>query len=215
MSHLAFDTIVLAGGRSSRLGSVPKAELVVEGVTLLARTLAAVSSSRRVVVVGPRALKLPPTGVLHAQEEPPFSGPAAAIAGGLAALRHDAELRGEVGPGEVTLVLACDMPGIGPAVPRLLRGLNDNPEADGVVAVDDDRLQPLAAGFRTSRLASVIAPLEREDSLGGLPVFRLIDELNLAPIDVPPGSTADVDTWEDAQRLGAAIADEPQREETP
>ena len=33
-----FDAIVLAGGRSSRLGGVPKAGLVLDGQTLLERT---------------------------------------------------------------------------------------------------------------------------------------------------------------------------------
>uniref|UniRef100_UPI0039EF6021 molybdenum cofactor guanylyltransferase n=1 Tax=Sinomonas sp. G460-2 TaxID=3393464 RepID=UPI0039EF6021 len=50
---LAFDAIVLAGGRSSRLGGYPKPRLVYEGVTLLDRALGAVSAARRVAVVGP------------------------------------------------------------------------------------------------------------------------------------------------------------------
>lgn len=215
MPKLPFDAIVLAGGRSSRLDAVAKAELVVDGETLLARTLAAVSAARRIVVVGPSGLAVPAAGVLHAREEPPFGGPAAAIAAGLSVLRHDARLRVGAAPAEATLVLACDMPSIGLAVPILLRGLDDNPEQDGVMAVDSDRLQPLAAGFRTSRLASAIASRTAGGPLDGIPVFRLLDGLNLVPVDVPRGSTADVDTWEDAQRLGATVAGEPQQEETP
>ncbi|MFD1214070.1 molybdenum cofactor guanylyltransferase, partial [Arthrobacter sp. GCM10027362] len=50
------DAVVLAGGRSSRLGGVPKALLEFEGRTLLRRTLDALSGARRIAVVGPPEL---------------------------------------------------------------------------------------------------------------------------------------------------------------
>jgi molybdopterin-guanine dinucleotide biosynthesis protein A len=193
------DAIVLAGGRSSRLGSVAKAELLVEGRSLLARTLDAAAVARRIVVVGPEKLRLP-AGVLHAREEPAFAGPAAGIAAGLDALDS---ARATSAPSEAVLVLACDMPHLDQAMPRLLRGLVDNPETDGVIAVDEGQhLQPLAAGYRTSALTRVLAHLAAARPLADLPAFRLLDTLYLTPIDVPEGSTADVDTWEDARRLG-------------
>ncbi len=201
---LPFDAMVLAGGASSRLGSVAKAELVADGATLLERTLAAVSGARRTVVVGPEPSQRLPAGVLLAREDPAFGGPASAIAAGLAMLAAGG------GSSDVTLVLACDMPNIGLAVPRLVRGLGDNPEQDGVIAVEADRLQWLASGFRTARLASAIGA--RGGALDGMPVVRLLDGLNLVPIDVPPGSTADVDTWDDARRLGVIRAGSPRKE---
>ena len=36
---MEFDAVILAGGRSSRLGGVPKAGLVYDGATLLERSL--------------------------------------------------------------------------------------------------------------------------------------------------------------------------------
>ena len=72
-----FDTVVVAGGRSSRLGGTPKALLPVAGSTLLTRTVDAVLPLGTVVVVGPEDLPLPPH-VLRVREDPPFSGPAAA-----------------------------------------------------------------------------------------------------------------------------------------
>lgn len=206
---MPFDAVILTGGRSSRLGFTAKSEFLVGQQTLLERTLDAASAARRIVIVGPapipgeRDARLPaavaPSSVLRAREDPPFTGPAAGIAAGLAALAADA-----AAPVDATLVLACDMPGIALAVPVLMDGFRDNPNSDGVLAIDaDGRLQPLAAVFRTSSLASAIAASERSGSLAALPMFRLLDGLRLVPIGVPDGATADVDSWDDAQRLGA------------
>ncbi|WP_043436145.1 NTP transferase domain-containing protein, partial [Arthrobacter sp. I3] len=78
---MEFDAIILAGGRSSRLGGVPKSGLIYDGATLLERSLRAAGAARRTVVVGPDPGGLP-GGVLTCREEPPFAGPAAAIAAG-------------------------------------------------------------------------------------------------------------------------------------
>jgi hypothetical protein len=42
-------------------------------------------------------------------------------------------------------------------------------------------------------------------------MFRLLDHMSLVDVSVPCDSTADVDTWDDAVRLGA----HPPREQTP
>ena len=106
---MEFDAIILAGGRSSRLGGVPKSGLVYDGATLLERSLRAAGAAGRTVVVGPDPGGLP-GGVLTCREEPPFAGPAAAIAAGLAALAADHASR-HAAAAPYTLVLACDMPG--------------------------------------------------------------------------------------------------------
>lgn len=128
--------MILAGGRSARLSGVPKAGLLVDGSTLLALALRAARGARRVVVVGPDPGTLPDS-VLNCREEPPFAGPAAAIAAGLAKLaenaadpaRDDESAAGGPaadpddagrGPAPLTLVLACDMPRAAAAVGVLL-----------------------------------------------------------------------------------------------
>lgn len=204
------DAIILTGGRSSRLDFVQKSEFVVADRTLLQRTLEAVGDARRVVIVGPVPTTGLPDTVLCVQEQPPFGGPVAGIFAGLTALAESSTVSSDA-----TLVLACDMPHIGRAIPRLLRGLVDNPESDGVIAVDSgERLQPLAAGYRTARLASALAAGIDSGSLAAMPVFRLIDGLNLTPIDVPVDATADVDSWDDAHRLGvrAPVSSSPNGE---
>lgn len=217
---MEFDAVILAGGRSSRLGGVPKAGLMVDGATLLQRALHAARDARRIVVVGPDTGDLPP-GVLGCREHPPFAGPAAAIAAGLTALTaQGAGAQGSAGrPGEaaaespapLTLVLACDMPRVAGAVTALLDTASGNPGAapagagDGVVAVSaDGRTQPLVGLYGTAALQRAVADAARRNTLEGGSVFALLASLELRTIPVPPGSTDDVDTWDDASALGAA-----------
>lgn len=192
---MVIDAIVLAGGRSSRLGNVPKAGLAFRNRTLLQHAVDAVGFARATVVVGEGDL---PAGVVSAREEPPFGGPAAGIAAGLDRLRGFQQT-----PADFTLVLACDMPSAAAATAALRRALVAGVDSDGLIAVDDaEHPQPLAALYRTAGLASAVA--EQGGQLHGLSVFRLISKLSLTPIAVPSGSTDDVDTWEDAARFAIA-----------
>ncbi|WP_035749295.1 molybdenum cofactor guanylyltransferase [Arthrobacter sp. 35W] len=213
--------IVLAGGRSSRLGGVSKAGLEFEGETLLARAVAVargaladsapaasgaaagpepVAEPGRIAVVGPAeaSAELLPAGhgCRLVREEPPFAGPAAALDAGMRAL---ASTSGRV------LVLACDMPGAGTAVVALLRWLEEHPESTGALAVDGGRDQPLAAIYPAEALRSALAAIDATRGLQNAPVHPLVARLEaagVARVDVPAGSTADVDTWTDAAALG-------------
>jgi molybdopterin-guanine dinucleotide biosynthesis protein A len=187
---MIFDAIVLAGGRSSRLGGESKAGLLVDGRSLLARSLDAAEGAQRIVVVGPSQPL--PVGVLSAREEPAFSGPAAAIAAGMGALPA-------ASASDFVLVLACDMPGSAAAV-RALRAAGA-PRADGAIAIDaDSRPQHLAGLYRSASLSAAIE--RRGGELANLSVRALLGELELTPTPVPAGSTDDVDTWADAARWG-------------
>ena len=181
-----------------RLGSVPKAGLIYQRQTLLERTVTALRHARRIVVVGdtdPRSL---PGQVLTTREDPPYGGPAAGIAAGAAVLAAS-----DPAPSDYTIVLACDMPRVEAATAKLLELLPENSSADGVIAVDgEQRRQPLAAVYKTAKLAAALSAQRRSGELGGLSAFRLIAGLDLAPVTVPPGSTDDIDTWEDAAKFG-------------
>ncbi|MCY0904806.1 molybdenum cofactor guanylyltransferase [Arthrobacter sp. H14-L1] len=215
--------VVLAGGRSSRLGGTAKAALTIGGVSLLARTVAAVGDSLRsrqravsnvpLIVVGPaeqlRSLLGPcaaagtalltPTEnrseqpLILVREEPAFSGPAAALAAGLGRLITLA------GSGNYVLVLACDMPRVSAVLPALL---DRSIAADGVLATDQGRDQPLAAVYRIAALSDAIDRARRAGALANASLFSLIASLEVARTEVPAGSTADVDSWADAARLG-------------
>jgi molybdopterin-guanine dinucleotide biosynthesis protein A len=187
------DAIVLAGGRSRRLNEVPKADLAYGQSTLLEHALAAVSFARATVVVGAATVPIP--GILTTREEPAFGGPAAAIAAGLQKLSDSYSE-----PSDFTFVLACDMPAVASATAALRDALVGT-FSDGLIAVDaQQHPQPLAAVYRTASLAAAAAA--HTGNLEGLSVFRLISGLELTTIAVPPGSTDDVDTWDDAARFG-------------
>ncbi len=207
---MEFDAIILAGGRSSRLGGVPKSGLIFDGATLLERSLRAAGAAARTVVVGPDPGGLP-GGVLTCREDPPFAGPAAAIAAGLAALAADrAGRRAAAAP--FTLVLACDMPRSADAVRALAEALaahaagppeRDGP--DGVMAVSaDGRKQPLAGFYGTAVLQRSVADAASRNRLENASVFALLARLDVREVRVPPGSTDDVDTWDDASALGVS-----------
>lgn len=228
---LDFDAVILAGGRSSRLGGVPKQSLMYDGDSLLRRSAAAAVGARAAVVVGPDDWDVP-AGFLRCREEPAFGGPAAAIAAGMTAL---AGAGGRRPP--LTLVLACDMPNVGRAVAALKAALRSgglaagvpaagqvaaaesdtaapaagvpvDAESDGVVAVSEDgRRQPLVGFYSTTALQRSVAELESTGRLINGSVRALLASLDVQLVAVPAGSTADVDTWNDAAALGVAGPD--------
>ncbi|TVU66909.1 molybdenum cofactor guanylyltransferase [Paenarthrobacter nitroguajacolicus] len=208
---MEFNAVILAGGKATRLGGVPKPALKYDGATLLTHALQAARGASAVVVVGPEAEALPGE-ILRAREEPVFAGPAAAIAAGLAALKTSASSQAW------TLVLACDMPHASGGVELLWAALASHPGVEGAMAVSTDgRKQPLLGAYRTAALEREVAAASEGDGLTNSSVFRLLARLNLLDVDVPAGSTDDVDTWEDAAALGIDYeleADVKSQEET-
>lgn len=200
------DAVILAGGRATRLGGVSKPDLMVGGQRLLTTTIAAARAAgcERIVVVGPSGLEA--HGCLHAQEDPPFGGPVAALAAGLDALGGRGAPEGRVsrpGPGDV-LVLACDMPDAGSAVARLVSARRANPDADGVCLVDASGVtQWLAAVHDRSALDRALDAMAAPDgdraSLHGAAMRRLAASLDLVAV-ADGGSTHDIDTWGDLGR---------------
>jgi molybdopterin-guanine dinucleotide biosynthesis protein A len=202
-----FDAVILAGGRSSRLGGVPKPQLMYDGETLLARALGAAAGAAKTVVVGPDPGGLP-AGVMACREDPPFSGPASAIAAGLGALAADRSGT----PSPLTLILACDMPHSAAAV-RVLRsnmdvtaaGFNAASGRDGAMAVTPEgRKQPLAGLYRTDSLLRAVDEARLRAGITDASVFSLLARLDVRLVTVPSGSTDDVDTWDDAAALGVS-----------
>jgi molybdenum cofactor guanylyltransferase len=143
--------IVLAGGRSSRMGT-PKAALEWHGSTLLRRTAGILSrvTGGPVVVVRAPGQPLPalPPGSCVVDDPREGLGPVQGIAAGLAALADQAE---------IAFVSSTDMPFLHPAfVRRVLRAAEEG--ADVGLPVARGYPQPLAAAYRTA-LAPLAAKL--------------------------------------------------------
>ncbi len=141
--------MVLAGGRSSRMGT-PKAALEWHGSTLLRRTVGILArvTGGPVVVVRAAGQPLPalPPGVEVVDDPRDGVGPLQGIAAGLAAL---------AGRSDVAFVSATDLPFLHPAfVARVLRAL-DSERADVALPVARGYPQPLAAAYRTALAPAV------------------------------------------------------------
>jgi molybdopterin-guanine dinucleotide biosynthesis protein A len=177
-----FDAVVLAGGISRRMSanSTDKTGLDVGGASLLDRAADAVAAAARIVVVGqPR-----PVGrsVVWTLEEPPGSGPAAALMAGLAGVEA-----------EVVVVLAADLPFAATAVPRLVAALATQ-TADATMLVDESgRRQPLLAAYATAALRARAADGPWADRS----VRDLVAPLRVVEVTALPDEALDCDTPDD------------------
>ncbi|BDZ37448.1 molybdenum cofactor guanylyltransferase [Microbacterium suwonense] len=192
--------VLLAGGRASRMGGIDKPGLLIDGMSMRDRAIAAVRSvdAAPVVVVGPESEARADAGaggasVTWARENPPFSGPAAAVVAGLGAVGADAP--------EWTFLLACDLPRPDVAVARLVQGIRGLPsESDGACLVDETgRPQWLTGLYRTVALAATASALP--DRGRDQPVRALLAGLDVAMLSDPGAGARDVDTWDDYERL--------------
>jgi molybdenum cofactor guanylyltransferase len=205
--------VVLAGGRSSRMGS-PKAALEWHGSTLLRRTVGilARATDGPVVVVRAHGQELPdlPKDVLVADDPREGKGPVQGIAAGLAALR---------GHADAAFISSTDLPFLHPAfVRRMLSVLQDDAGTDVALPVARGFRQPLAAAYRVS-LAETAARLVAEGRLRPAFLFEqcaveTLDDANLkrdpvlAALDPDLDSVVNVNTPADYHAARARPAPE-------
>jgi molybdopterin-guanine dinucleotide biosynthesis protein A len=183
-----YDAIVLAGGRSSRLAGQLKPQLSVGDATMLERVLSAVRLAGNRIVVGP--VQPVPRGVGIVCEEPPGSGPVAALAAGLPHI---------VAP--VVVLVAADLPFLTSGlIAPLLAALADEAGADAAVLVDESgRDQYLLGAWRVGPLRAALAGLE---PLPGRAMREVLGALQVTRVEVPaptdaPAPWTDVDTPDD------------------
>jgi len=182
VTSTSYDVLVLAGGRSRRMGGGDKTRLPVAGVPLLDRVLGAVSDESDVVVVGDERPTTRP--VSWTREHPLHGGPAAAVAAGLPHLTRD-----------TTVLLAGDLPLLTSSfVGRLVAATTS--EA-GAVPIDRDGYpQWLCSAWPTALLRTVDWPTTTSlrAGLGGMAFARLAVGTDAAT------PWLDCDTPEDLQR---------------
>src|SRR5208282_5335862 len=164
--------IVLAGGRSSRMGT-PKAALEWHGSTLLRRTVGIVSRATGgpVIVVRAAGQALPelPPQVDVVDDPAEGLGPVQGLAAGLAAV---------AGRAEIAFACSTDLPFLHPAfVRRVVRAADEG--ADVGLPVARGYPQPLAAAYRTA-----LAPVaERLVAAGRLRPAFLFEECVVSRLD--------------------------------
>ena len=192
----ALDVLVLAGGTGRRLGGASKPDVVARGARLLDHVLNGVAAMRsrlgggRSVVVAPAGVEVP-DGVLQALEDPPFGGPVAGIAAGLARLAAEPG-----GPAPRTAVLTCDAPESWRTLPVLVRALRAAPgSCPGVCALDGDHVQYLLGVYRTMRLHEAVAP--GGGPLRDVSVRRVLGRLGIRAVGLGglAATARDLDTW--------------------
>ena len=185
--------LVFTGGSSRRLGT-PKALLRIDGerfVDRAARVLDSVCDD--VLEVGPGY-----GAWASVREEPPGSGPLAALAAGGAAMAA-ADRRG------AAIVLAVDLPFVGESVLRWLAG---HPGTASVVPRVEGTAQPLCARYTPEALetaATLVATGERA-------MRSLLDVTSVHYADADEWGVvteatafADIDTRDDAERAGVEV----------
>lgn len=183
----AFDALILAGGRGTRLGGANKPGLMLHGQRLVDRVIQASrqAGAARVLVIGDQSAGTLADGVLR--EDPPFAGPLAGIAAGIAQVSSP-----------WCLILACDLQHPD-AVIRALLGHLDRLGADGVVLRDAQGYTQWLAGFyRTQAVAQACAELG--DRLINAPARTALGQLDLAELPVDDETTNDIDTPQALER---------------
>jgi molybdenum cofactor guanylyltransferase len=203
--------VVLAGGRSSRMGA-PKAALEWHGSTLLRRTVGilARATGGPVVVVRAPGQELPelPKDVHIVDDPREGKGPVQGIAAGLAALEARAD---------VAFVSSTDLPFLHPAfVRRVLRAVHEG--ADVGLPIARGYPQPLAAAYRTTLadLAERLVQAERlrpaflfeQCSVTRLDEAALRDDPVLAALDPGLDSVLNVNEPDDYRKARSQPAPE-------
>lgn len=195
MNDLTLDAVVLAGGRGSRLGGIDKAAIRLNGERLVDRAVGAAraAGAAQTVVVGPDHAAAAEVTVVR--EDPPFTGPLAALAAALPLLRS-----------EWVLVLSCDL--VRPhrvcdVLMAALSGSDESRSLDGFALRDSEgRAQWLSGLYRLSELRSAAQRIG--SGVENAPMRRLLGDLELRWIDAPFEVTADIDNPEDLDRAGSA-----------
>lgn len=141
--------VVLAGGRSSRMGR-DKATLVLAGQTLAARALERLRPACAEVVVADGGRGVVPGA--RSVPDGPGRGPAAGLLGAARAA-----------PGRALLVLACDLPLVPVALLAALAATPERPAADVALPRTPRGPEPLVARYSPRALAVLAAQVERGD----------------------------------------------------
>ncbi len=187
--------IILAGGRSSRMGE-PKAWIRVDGVTLLERAAAAVAPScAPLLIVKQRDQSLPEIAGAEVLFDPePDGGPLLALAHGLVTL-HDCGV-------ELAYLSACDMPLLSAAhVAFVLEQLRCS-DAEAIAPVRGGILEPLAAAVRVAPAVRAALELTRRGETAPRALYTALRTERIEAAALPdPVALSSCNTTDELRRL--------------
>jgi molybdenum cofactor guanylyltransferase len=158
--------IVLAGGRSARMGT-PKALLPFDGEPLIVHIVEALRPSfAQAIVVAAAAQELPPVSAMVVRDDVSYQGPVGGLYYGLRAASRD-----------LSFVTACDAPFLNLG---LIAHLLDTAAGyDAVVPTWGGHAQPLHAVYRRT----VLPVFEEQLGRGELRLLSLLDKLRTRWVD--------------------------------
>ncbi|AHI21862.1 molybdenum cofactor guanylyltransferase [Corynebacterium vitaeruminis] len=194
-TYSVYSVIVLAGGRSSRMGA-DKAQVLLDGRRLIDHVLSGVAAlpdpPAAVAVVSPVDLGLDaqdfPFALELACEQPAFGGPVAGIDAGIGTLARHGAAR--------VAILSVDAPRSPACIPRLLGALGAR--ADAAQAVVEGHRQPLLVAWDAAALGEALAALPQvRDSAAK----RLYSDARVALVSCP-GLARDFDSPGELAALG-------------
>ena len=187
---MTFGAVILAGGRSRRMGQC-KAELVLGGETLLARTVRQLADCSELWLSANDPKLAEGLPVRLAVDRYPGAGPLAGLEAVLSAAVCDA-----------LVCVPCDLPNLTADVPRMLAE-RFSPELDALVLADSGgRLHPLCGVYHRRALPAIRRQLEQ----GERRVLDLLPHLRWARLSgvVPDRVLYNLNTPEDLLRLSNA-----------
>ena len=192
--------VLLAGGAGSRLGGADKALLRRKGRTLLDHWVSALADRELPsVVVGPGHLRAHlPGQFLLTREDPPRTGPAAAVCAGVRALNHSARPTS----GEAVLLLSVDTVAPGPLLDWLLDwlpALSDTGEQAIIPRDGGETFQMLSSAVSRPWLGNRVERLAPGEETDQSLRWLLRPARTMHPV-LPPDLAGDVDTEDDARR---------------
>ena len=187
------DSIVVAGGKASRMGGLDKAMLPLglRGNALLAEVIK--SCPGKVFVVGYPRESIAAGNFTWLPDLNPDGGPAAGVWSGLASVTS-----------EYVFISAADQTLVPETVSALITAAAGN---DGAWALRSDGSgQPLCACVRTDLLRDLLAPTQ---GINQSPL-RLLSGLKMVGVTVNPDQVVDFDTWQDVAKAvnGSEVMDQ-------